>query len=184
MDDEVKGILVGDVTKGSPADRAGLKHGDIVLEFAGREVADVGTFRNRVAATKPDTAVAMVVWRGGERRALNVTIGELPSKEELASAAADESKPLGLTVEALTDELARKYGYTNESGVVVTHVEPGSTAMLAGIRPGWLIMEVNRKPTNDTTTFHSEVEKGLDGESLLLHVKSGDYSRYVTLKIG
>jgi serine protease Do len=183
MDENAKGILVGDVTKDSPAHRAGLDNGDVIVEYNGHEVKDVGEFRNRVAATAPESTVQMTVWRDGGRKTFDVTIGKLAAKAEVASATEQHAKPLGLTVQPLTDELAEKYGYSDETGVVIANVESGSAAALAGLRPGWLIKEVDRKPVHDVDSFKAAVKEALDGETVLLHVHAGDFSRYITLSV-
>jgi serine protease Do len=178
-----EGVLVGDVSKDSPADQAGLKSGDVIVTYDGHAVKKVGAFRNRVAHTSPDTTVKMDVLRDGKRHSLEVTIGTLTAADAAASGASHSAHSLGLTVQPLDGQLAEKLGYTGESGVVVTEVESGSKAAAAGIEPGSLIRQVNREEVSTVAEFQQALEGAGEDQMVLLLVKKGDYSRYVTLPL-
>ena len=177
-----QGVLVGDVTNDSPAAKAGLKSGDVVVKFNGKAVANMGEFRNMVAATEPETAVEMVVMRDGKETALSVTLGRLEkSVAETQEAQVDSVDKLGFRVTALDDELRERYSWQDRSGVIVSDVNTGSAAALAGLRPGMLIEEVNRSSVTDLDTFRSLISEAKDSERLLLRVRDGKVARYIVL---
>jgi serine protease Do len=177
-----QGILVSQVSEDSPAAKAGLKQGDVIVEFAGKPVEKVGAFRNGVALKAPGSKEELTVLRSGKRKTFSITIGKLPDGE-LADAGTPHSlEKLGLTVQTLTPELARQFGFQVEKGVVVTQVTPGSEAALAGINPGAVILEVNRKPVSNTEEFKRAVAQTPEKGVVLLLIKDGQYSRYVALK--
>ncbi len=178
------GVLIGGVSKGSPAAKAGLKAGDVVVEFAGKPVTEIGRFRNMVATTPPKTSVKFGVIRDGKHVNFNVTIGRLPSSNAVArvdgKSAHEEVHSLGLSVTPLTDEIRQQQGWTGEHGVVIAKVQPDSQAASAGLQPGMLIEEVNRHAVIDAQQFGKLVQEA-KGDFVLLRVKQGEYSRYVTL---
>src|SRR2546428_541812 len=142
------GILVADVMKDSPAEAAGLKPGDIVVEFNRAPVKAVTDLQKRVAAVEPGRPTPLVVIRDKVSTPLTVKIGEQPG-EETAATAQPREETLGLTVEALTPEASQRFKLTAKAGVVGTDVAPGSSGDQAGIRPGDAILEVNRRPVTD-----------------------------------
>jgi serine protease Do len=182
---DAKGVILPQVTEGSAADKAGVKKGDIVLKFDGKPVEDEVDFRRRVAMKKPGTKVKMVVLRDGKRKTITVELGKRPSTEELAAESGQPQvqRELGLTVQNLTDELARRFGYEGMSGVVVTSVEPDSAAADEGIRAGMLIEEVNRAQVSNTKQFNRAIEEAGEVGALLLLVNNGRYSFYVVLPL-
>jgi len=176
------GVLVGDVTDDSPAGNAGVLAGDVVVEFNGKAVSNIGEFRNMVAATEPEAEVEMVVMRDGKRTALSVTVGRLAgSKSEAVESQPDSVEQLGFRASALDDAQRERYGWQDRSGVVVSDVDSGSAAALAGLRPGMLIEEINRSPVSDMETFRSLMSEGKDSERLLLRVRDGEMARYIVL---
>jgi serine protease Do len=131
----------------------------------------------------------LVILRDGKRLEKTVTIGTL-DEEEMAAAApegpggpAKMEQDLGVTVQNLTDDVAAELGYEDEEGVVVTSVEPGSPADMAGIESGNLIQEVNRKKVKNIEQFEEAIDKASGKETVLLLVSDGQYSRYVALRM-
>jgi serine protease Do len=177
-----KGALVAAVSEGSPAEKAGLKRGDVIVEFAGKPVTDIGDFRNRVAMMAPGTREKITVVRLGKRQSLEVGIGKLPEEKEGGGKEPPAAAELGLTVQPLTPELAQQLGYVGESGVVVSRVAPGSVAAEAGIRPGTLIQEVNRTPVKDPNEFRKAVARTPKDGNVLLLVRQGDTTIYLALR--
>jgi len=178
-----QGILVAQVSDDSPAEKAGLKQGDVIIELAGKPVGKVGAFRNLVALKAPGSKEKITVLRNGERKTLSITIGKLPDSEPAAVGTPHNLEKLGLIVQTLTPDLARQLGIQSEKGVVVTQVTPGSAAALAGINPGAVILEVNRKRVNNTEDFKQAVAQTPENGAVLLLLKDGQYSRYVALKM-
>ena len=178
-----EGLILPHVTEDSAADKAGIKKGDIIVEFNGQPVENANGFRRRVAMLKPGTKVEVVVLRDGKRKTFKVELGERPKMGGIAAAKPDVVKRLGLTVQALTDDLADRMGYRNLSGVVVTEVEQGSEAGRKGITRGMLIMEVNRTQVSSVKEFNKAIEKASKGESILLLVTDGRYAQFVVLDV-
>ncbi|GIX46995.1 MAG: hypothetical protein KatS3mg131_1206 [Candidatus Tectimicrobiota bacterium] len=168
-----EGVLVADVIKDSPADKAGLKRGDVIVAFDGTLVKDAAHLRNTVSLTPPGTKATVTVVRNGRQLELTVTIGELP--EEMAAAPAEEEllERLGFAVQDLTPEMAERFGYEEAEGVIVSEVEPGSPAAMAGLRPGMLIREVNRTPVRNTEAFLQALAKSKERVLLLVEYRGG-----------
>lgn len=177
-----EGILVAQVTDNSPAAKAGLKAGDIITDYQGRSVSDVGDFRNRVALTPPDKTVEVTIIRDGKSQRIDLKIEKL-SEERTAMQPPDEhTDELGLTVQTVTRELARQYNATPGQGVVVTDIKPGSVAAMAGIRRGTVILQANRKPVNSATEFNRAVNQSKADKRVLLLISERGTSRYVVLQ--
>lgn len=179
---QTKGVLVGDVVQDGPAEKAGLKRGDVVVRFNGREVDGAHALSRMVAGTAPNTQVNVDIIRDGKEKQIQVTIGTMPEEGEESPAATQESA-WGLTVQNLTPELAQRFGWdSSEKGVVISEVQPGSVASEARLRPGDLIKEVNRQKIQNLRDYNQAIEKVKKGESLLLLVKRGKNTFYVALK--
>ena len=178
-----EGVLVAQVVKGSPADKAGLKTGDVIVAFTGKPVKNAAQLRNMVALTPPGTKARVVVIRDGKRRELTVTIGEL-SEEAMASAGGEGIlEQLGFAVQDLTPELAQRFGYEETEGVIVTAVQPESPAAMVGIRPGVLIREVNRVPVRNTEDFMRALAKSKRSKRVLLLLQDRQGTRFVALRL-
>lgn len=183
-----KGALVSDVARNSPAEKAGIIRGDIILEFNGREVKDVSSLRNMVAQSKIGSEVSMKILRAGKEYSVRVVIAELP--REVAEVAPDQlpDEPeeievlTGLTVMDLTKDIARQLGLNDERGVVVVRVETGSPAYEAGIKKGDIIKEMDRKQINDLEDFNRIASNIKRDETVLLFINRGGKKFYVTLK--
>lgn len=179
------GIVVSQVTDDSPAERSGLKQGDVIVEFDGETVAEVGAFRNQVAMDEPGSTHNIKILRNGKQKSLSVTIGKLPAGESIASSGSSQYlDKLGLTLQNLTPSIAQQLGLEeSDTGVVVTQIAPGSVADMAGIKTGFLIQQVNHQPVSNIEEFRKAVtETGKNGSVLLL-VKNGQYSSFLVLKV-
>jgi S1-C subfamily serine protease len=177
------GVLVSDVMAGGPADRGGLRPGDIIVEFAGVPIKEVTDLQKRVAAAEPGQPTGVKVIRDRTPATLAVEVGEQPG-EEAVVAALQKEQGLGLTIEPLTAEAAQKFNLTARSGVVVIEVAPGSSGAAAGIRPGDAILEVNRTPVPDVRTFKEIMASVKPGDSVPVYLQRGGGGRneYVVLK--
>jgi len=178
---DLKGVLIAEVTKDSPAEKSGLKHGDVIVEFDDKPVKNVSAFRNRVSLIAAGSKEKIIILRDKQSMVLNVTIGKLPGNDLVADAASHTLAELGITVQNLTPDLADKLGYLGEKGVVVTQVNPGTIASMAGLRPGTLIQEVNRKQVQNINEFKQALTQNGEEKLILLHVRDGEYSHYLTL---
>jgi serine protease Do len=167
--------------KGSPAQRAGLKRGDVLIRFNGKKVKDANTLSRLVAATQPDTKVKVDVVRDGKEKTIKVAIGTMAQEE--SRQLSETSTDWGLTVQDMTPELARLLELNpGEKGVVVSGVKPGSPAVEAGLRRGDVIKEVNRHSVQNLNDYNQVLEKDRQDKSLLFLVKRGRGTLYVVLE--
>ena len=174
-----RGVLVGDVFSGSPAEKAGIERGDIILQFDGKEVTDSKDLPRIVASTPVGKDVTMLLLRNGKQIERTVKIGEM--KEKIETAELPQRKPLGITVQELTPQIARGLGLKQESGVVVTQVEPGSSAADAGIRTGDIIKEVDRKPVKDVEDFSQKITQAKNQDTVLLLIQREQNTMFAAL---
>ncbi len=181
--DQNGGILVAQVMEDSPAQKAGLKQGDVILELNGDKVDKVAKFRNQVALTAPGTKIKLLVLRDGDKKTIKVEVGALEDGGTSAAAGATDQLPkLGMTLQKLTPELAGQLGYENAQGVVVTSVDSDSLAARAGIRRGDLIEEVNRTQVSSPDQVKKLIADS-NKKTVLLLVRQGEASRYLALKL-
>ena len=178
--DKGYGALVANVSKDGPADKAGVKVGDVIIEFDGSPVKDSGDLPNIVARTQVDKKVRMKLLRDRKEISLNVAVGEL--KEEEIVAAVPEKGELGMTVQRLTPQMAENLGLEKADGVVVTAVEQGGVAEEAGIRRGDIIMEVDRKAIKSLDDYKKAVAAARKGRGVLFLVRRGESTLFLALK--
>jgi serine protease Do len=174
------GALVANVAKDSPAEQAGINTGDVIIEFGGREIKTSNDLPILVARTPVGETVRLKVWRENREVALRVTIGELT--EEEADVVAGELSRLGLTVQAVTPEIAESLGLERPEGVVVSAVERGSPGDEAGLRRGDVILEVNRKPIRTLADYRQVLEEAPKDKGILLFVRRGERTFFRPLK--
>lgn len=178
-----RGALVAEVIVGSPAEKAGLKSGDIVLEYDGEEISLSSDLPPKVGRTPVDEAATLTILRNGKNRELEVVIGRLPEEDEPQAAAGDSTppatSPLGLKVEALTTE--QKDALELEGGVVVTGVAEGP-AQSAGIRPNDVITELNRQSVESVSQFYDVVASLSKGKAVPVRVVRQGQATYLVMK--
>jgi len=180
----MRGALIGDVTPGSPASRAGLQRGDIILDANGKTVVDASQFRLETAMTPPGTTMRLTVLRNGNRMAIPVTLGEMPSQPnaESGAAVAPGSAFQGMTVARLTPELARELHLpAGTQGVVISRLSAASPAREAGLDVGDVIREVDRKPVNSVAGFDSAA-RAAGNRPVLLLVERGGATMFVVVR--
>ncbi len=180
---EPGGVVVAQVEKGSPADKAGVKSRDVILEMNGKKIQTYDAFRNEIATMKPGGTVSLNGLRDGKPLELTVTLGERPGALAQAQKPAEErpEQTLGLQVQNLTKELADQLGYEVGEGVVVSGVVPGSPAAEEGIQRGDLILSVNRQNVTDANEFVKAVRQLRKAGKVLLLIKRGDASQFVVV---
>ncbi len=175
-----QGALVANVSKGGPAEKGGVKVGDVIFEFDGKPVKDSAELPIIVARTAVDRKITMKVMRDKKEVALTVVVGELRDEEVVASA--PEKGELGLTVQRLTPQMAESLGFDKAEGVVVTAVEPGSAADEAGLRRGDVILEVDRKGVRNVDDYRKAIAGVGKGRGVLFLVRRGDSTIFLALK--
>lgn len=178
---EAKGVLISQVTEGSPAEEAGLRRGDVIVRFRSQEVKNAHALSRLVADTAPNTKIVIDIIRDGKEKMAEVTIGTMPQKGE--GQLAGKPGTWGLTVQDITPELAQQLGLNpGEQGVVISSVQSGSPAAEAGLRPGDVVKEVNRQDIRNLDDYNQTLEKAKQEGSLLLVIKRGGSTLYVVLK--
>jgi serine protease Do len=178
---ETKGVLIADVVQDGPADKAGLQRGDVVTKFNGKEIDNVQALTRLVAQMQPDAKANVEILRDGKSSKVQVAVGTMP--EGTGEPGAKKPGAWGLTVQNLTPELAERFGWSKgETGVVISAVEPGSPAAEARLRQGDVIQEVNRRKVKNLRDYNLALESTKKEASLLLLIKRGDHTFWVTLK--
>ncbi len=174
------GVIVTEVMKDSPAESAGLKEGDVLKEFNGKKIEDAQQLPAMVAETPPGTKVKVGIIRDGKEQTVEVKLGEMP--DEVTLAKTDIIGDLGLTVQDITEEIAKHMEIDDTKGVIVTGVESGSTADDAGIRERDIIRQVNRNRIESLNEFREALKKGSADDSVLFLVERGERRMYVVVK--
>jgi serine protease Do len=177
---QTTGALVADVVKGGPAEKAGVKAGDIIVEFDKREIKESSDLPSAVARITPGTAVQLKVLREGKQISLPITVGELKDKEVVASSG--QEGDLGLTVQPVTPDIAQSLGLERAEGLVVATVQPGSAADEAGLRAGDVITQVDRRPVKNLAEYNREISRTAKNKSVLFLVRRGESSVFLALK--
>jgi len=183
---EPKGALVADVTPGGPAEKAGIKRGDVIVEFNGSRINDMADLPKIVAATPPGTQSEVKYIRNGDEKNVEIKVGELPEEIAKASAVGGEEvqRDLGLIVQEITPLIQRRLNIEETEGVIVTNVEPGSIAWDAGLRRGDIILEINKKQIKNLEQYRKAIDSIKNGDNALLLVKRDKNTVYVALKVG
>jgi serine protease Do len=171
---QVTGALVGDVTKDSPASRAGLQQGDIILAVNGEAINDANQLRLKIGVLNPNSRVDLKVLRDGKTQQIAVQLGEFPSNEERASLDKKDSTEgalEGVSVENISREAAQQLKISPQTkGVVVDQVSPSSSAAEAGLKEGDVIQQVNHRAVTNVSEFTQAVKSATKDNPILLLV--------------
>jgi serine protease Do len=176
------GALAAEVAKDSPAEKAGLKQGDIILKYNNIEIKNLSAFRNAVSQMAPGSMIELYVNRDGKEIILKAQVGNYPAENKV-SLKEEKVSQLGLEVENLTPELASRLGFSQEYGVVVTRVYSDSVAEKAGIKPGALIVAIDKKNVSNVSEYEKAIKEALPNKRILLLIKQGPYVRFISLKL-
>ncbi|MBI4666644.1 MAG: DegQ family serine endoprotease [Nitrospinae bacterium] len=177
-----QGALVGDVFEKSPAESAGLKRGDVIVEFNGQPVPSSDALPKLVGALKPGVKAKVKIIRDGSEKTITLALGEMPEETEQEKPVAPAKDDLGITVEKLTPELAKRFNAESSRGVLVRNVAPQGPAAEAGVRPGDIITEVNRQPVDDLSSYKNALAKSGPAEPVLMLVKRGKSTIFIVVK--
>ncbi|MCI0469290.1 MAG: PDZ domain-containing protein, partial [Nitrospirae bacterium] len=176
-----KGVLLADVEEGGPAEKSGIKKGDVITGYNGKKVESPAHLRNAVASTKPGTTVIVKLLRNGETMTLNVTVGELPGELQTATATTFDNVLNGVSVHDLTEQILQELGITRKiKGVVVINVAAESPSH-GILTKGDVIVEVNKKSFQNAKEFKNIVSTIKKEQSVLLRVIRGKTYQYITI---
>ena len=184
--DTDNGALIANVEKDAPADRAGLKAGDIILEYDGKPITEGNELPRYVAVTPIDKKVKLVIFRDGKRQEVTVAIARLKDGEAQAEVSGvSESETIGIVVQEVTRELASRLGIRDTKGLIISEVKPGSPAEDVGITAGDVIIEFNGQRPNTLEMYNASAAKLKKGDVARLLLKRPDGAiYYVAMKIG
>ena len=176
-----EGALVSDVFQGDPADKAGIKTGDIIIEVNGQKLKDTHDLLKIVATFRVGKSVKVKVLRDGKTKTFSVKVSERPEREKLAMAE-KTGKYFGMTVQEITPEIAKHFGLPNTNGVIVSEVKEGSPSGEAGIQPEDIILQINRAKIFTLKDYSREMSKTDRKNSALLLVKRGAANFFVVIR--
>ncbi|RLE03099.1 MAG: hypothetical protein DRJ11_05265 [Candidatus Aminicenantes bacterium] len=184
--DSKQGALVNNVQPGTPAEKAGLKVYDVIIAIDGQPIKNANDLSFRIAEIPPGKEVTITIIRDGKKKDLKAKIAELePTEEEQPTTSAD--KDIGITVQELTPQLARRYGFQTEEGLLITRVRRYSVADEAGLQRGDIILEVNRRPVRKVRDLEKILRKLKSGDPVMLRIRRetrDGYTDYIiTLRI-
>lgn len=178
---ENKGALVADVLPGGAAEAAGIKRGDILVKFDGKNIDEMNELPRLVASTPVGKEVELGILRDGKPMTIQLKVGEL--KDEAEPAAVEKAKfELGMNVQEITPEIARQLQLPEPGGVVVTQVEPGSVADEAGVQRGDAVQEINGESIRKVGDYQSALAKAKKSEIIRLLIKRGERNLYITIR--
>jgi serine protease Do len=183
---DTRGALVFSVVDDTPADRAGLKRYDVIVELNGKPVDSMDNFRNRVAMIAPETKVELTFIRNGKRRTVSAVLGVLPdSRVAMERIENPTVAELGLKVGDVTPDIREALGDEDIQGVIIEEVAPDSDAADKRLRPGMVITEINRTRVQNRKEFHELIQDAIEQgkKVILLIVKDGSGERMVALKL-
>ena len=173
--------VVTEVAEKSPAADAGVKNGDVIVEFNGKAVPKSHDFPAVIADIAPGQKITLKIVRDKKEQTVGVKIGELPDEGDASQAEARDAE-LGLRVQRITPEAARRLGLSSARGVLVVEVQPGSPADQVGVEPADVIREINQRPVSNVKEFERATRQGRRGDRILLLVQRGDNAVFFAVK--
>lgn len=178
-----EGALVSNVFKGDPAEKAGIKTGDVIIEIEGTAVKDTHELIKIVAGITVGSKVKIKVLRDGRQKTFTVEVTERPEAKDLAEVEPEESKEyFGMTVQEITPEIAEHLGLPDAAGVIVAQVENGSPADEAGIQAGDIIRQVNRSRVSSLKEYRSVMPRAISGDSVLVLIQRGKSKFFAVIR--
>ena len=179
---EYEGALVSDVMDDSPASKADIRRGDVIVSFDGHAIKEMEQLPKLVAITEVGKKVKIGFIRDGKSLDVEVTVGELKEDRREAKTAPETEKTFGLVVQNITPEIAKHLNLKDRRGVIVTDIQPGSPAENADLRPGDIIAEINKKPVRNAADFKELMKKASLKDGIVMLVKRENVTFYAVIK--
>lgn len=182
--DDLNGVLIASVERGTPADNAGLRPGDVILRFAGVEIENTPQFRRVVAGVAPNKSVDVVIVRDGKRETLRAELEERPDDyAEAEEETVDDVQWLGINVVGLDDSIVEEFDLQATSGVLIVDIEPGSPAADGGLSVGDVIVKIGDREVTGLRDYRSIMEE-LEGrtKAIAFMVQRGEHTYFVAVK--
>jgi Do/DeqQ family serine protease len=181
-----EGVLVGGVASGGPADKAGIKQGDVITQLNGSNIRDANSFRNTIASTAPGTDVTLTAVRNGQPQQVRAKLDELTGNEnpqgQTGPGGGAGGGQLGVAVQPITPDIATQLGISGvKNGLVVTSVDPTGPAAQAGIQSGDVLIEINHQPINSVADVKPALQKSGDRPALVL-INRGGQTVFLTVR--
>ncbi len=177
------GALVADVTPGGPAEKAGIKRGDVIVSFNGKKINEMKELPYIVASTPIGATVPVVVIRKGQEQVFKAGVGELKDEEEKGFEKSSAKQQFGMKVEEVTPQLAKEFGLSETTGILIAQVDNNSPAAEAGLKPGDIILEVDQALAKTPADFLEKTKGYKKGDTILFLIKRGNSTLYLTLNI-
>jgi serine protease Do len=180
-----EGALVSDVTPGGPADKAGIRRGDVIVAFDGNRIEEMPDLPKSVATNEPGTRSKLTFIRNGKEKSVNLTLGELPEEAAVSTNVRDNNveRNLGLIVQEINPQIQRRFRLEESKGVIITDVNPGSIGYEAGLMAGDIILEINKQYIENLDAYRKSVDSLKEGQTALLLVQRERNTIYVAVKI-
>ena len=178
-----EGVLVSEVSDNTPASRAGIKSGDVIIEFNGEQIKDVESFRFLVAATAVGKTVNIKLVRDGRERTLAVKVGEMPGETAAVKDVPDRESELGLEVVAIGDPRAQVFNVKAKNGVVVVGVNPDAPAAQAGIATGDVITAIGKREIKNLEDYRSVLAEIKKGQTVVFQIQQQERKRYIAVTL-
>jgi len=176
-----EGVLISEVSDNTPASRAGIKSGDVIIEFNGEKVKDVESFRFLVAATEAGKTVNIKLVRDGKEKTLAVKVGELPDETAAVKEGTDRESELGLEVVAIGDPRTQAFNITAKSGVVVVGLTSGAPAAQAGIAAGDVITAIGKREIKNLEDYRQALIEIKKGKTVVFQIQQQERKRYIAI---
>lgn len=178
---DIQGAVIAEIMPDSPAAKAGIIAGDVIISINDKPVTSAGTLKRAIALTKPGQSIALGIIRNGKEMSLTATVDVHPEASKKIIESTEEL--IGISVEALTPDIAKKYKLEADKGLLIVDVDPESAAYEAGLRSGYIIIAVNGKKVETLDDFAEAVKKGLESKKLLMQVKAGSLIRFFPVPV-
>lgn len=178
---DTKGALIADVVQNGPAASAGIKQGDVIISFDGKEISNTSDLSFRVSETAIGKTVPVTIIRNSKEFTLNMTIAEMPANPTASMLPAQQN--LGMTIDNITPQFRKEYKTGEREGVAIVSVEPGSLADNAGIQPGDVIKQVNRATVKNTKDYETAMTGLKKDKPILFLIKREGQTLYVSIRV-